>query len=146
MNYDDEPADDMPIFKDASVPSAKSYAVGYGKPPVEYQFKPGRFGNCRGRPGRSQSTAAVFETMFRSIVAMSIDGKRRRLSVRQVMALRAKRDILTGSPRVMRQWIAYAEKVEPVRSETGPQQTIDIDSLSDEQLRVLASIPLKPVE
>ena len=27
-----------------------SYAVGYAKPPVDSQFKPGHSGNARGRP------------------------------------------------------------------------------------------------
>lgn len=61
--------------------SEPSYVVGYRQPPLQHRFKPGHSGNKRGRPKRSHSTAAVFEAMFRSTVAMTVDGKRRRLTV-----------------------------------------------------------------
>ena len=32
------------------------YAVGYGKPPQEHRFQPGRSGNPRGRPSRKKPT------------------------------------------------------------------------------------------
>jgi hypothetical protein len=116
-----------------------TYAVGYGRPPVAHRFTPGEFGNRRGRPRRSQPNAAVFEEMYKSTVTIIIDGKRRRLTLRQVVALRAKKEILTGNPRTIERWMAYSDKVEPHRSESAQQQ-IDVNSLTDEQLTVLASI------
>ena len=77
--------------------------------------------------------------MFRSTVSMLVDGRRRRLTVRQVMALRAMKDILTGNPRAIERWLAYAEKVEPRVIETDALQ-LDCTLLTEEQLRVIASI------
>jgi hypothetical protein len=34
---------------------AENYEVGYGRPPKEFQFRPGRSGNPRGRPRRTLS-------------------------------------------------------------------------------------------
>ena len=35
-------------------------AVGYGRPPVNRQFKPGQSGNPRGRPKGSKNFATIF--------------------------------------------------------------------------------------
>ena len=72
---------------------------------------------------------------------MMVDGRRRRLTVRQAMALRAMKDILTGNPRVIERWLTYAEKVERLQANLG-EQRIDLTSLTEEQLRVLASLKI----
>ena len=70
---------------------------------------------------------------------MMVDGGRRRLTVRQAMALRAMKEILTGNPRAIERWLAYAETVEP-RASVHDALQLDCDSLTEEQLRVIASI------
>ena len=139
MSRDRKPVRGKPISPDDLPPDGEAYTVGYGRPPSAHRFKPGESGNPRGRPRRSHSTAAVFEAMFRSTVPMMVDGRRRRLTVRQAMALRAMKEILTGNPRAIERWLTYAEKVEPRVIETDALQ-LDCDSLTEEQLRVLASI------
>ena len=57
------------------------------------------------------------------------------------MALRAMKDILTGNPRVIERWLTYAEKVERLQANLG-EQRIDLTSLTEEQLRVLASLKI----
>ena len=139
MSRDRKPVHGKPHPPVITPPDDEPYKVGYGKPPTEHRLKPGQSGNRRGRPRRSHSTAAVFEAMFRSTVPMIVDGRRRRFTVRQAMALRAMKDILTGNPRAIERWLAYAEKVEPRVIEHDALQ-LDCDSLTEEQLRVLASI------
>lgn len=40
-------------------PSDRDYAVGYGKPPADTRFQPGRSGNPKGRPKGSRNKAAA---------------------------------------------------------------------------------------
>ena len=49
MNHDDDD-DEKP-----KIPPTGLYDVGYGKPPVEHQFKPGESGNVDGRPKGSRN-------------------------------------------------------------------------------------------
>ena len=125
----------------AASDATPTYAIGYGKPPVQHQFKPGESGNRRGRPRRGQSIDGVYATMFQSIIPMLVDGKRRRLTMLEAMALRSKKDLLTGSPRTIERWLAYARQTEPATIAPGKHE-IDYDGLTDEQLRVIASITL----
>ena len=116
--------------------------IGYGRPPAEHRFKPGQSGNPKGRPRRGHSTADVFEAMFRSIVTIVVDGKRRRVTVREAMAMRTKKEVLNGNPRVIERWLAYAEKVEQRSAERHADRKLDLTGLTDEQLRAIASIEI----
>ncbi len=116
--------------------------VGYGKPPAQHRFKPGQSGNPAGRPRRGHSTADVFEAMFRTTVSMVVDGKRRRVTVREVMARRTMKEILTGNSRAVERWLPYAEKVEQKSAERHANRRLDVAQLTEEQLRVLASIKM----
>ena len=51
------------------VARAKGYAVGYGKPPESTRFKPGQFGNPKGRPrGAKNKTPRLNEERLKEIV------------------------------------------------------------------------------
>ena len=55
----------------ATRPSHASYEVGFGKPPVETRFKPGRSGNPGGRPRGSRNKAprpALHEERLKDII------------------------------------------------------------------------------
>ena len=68
--------------------SGSNYQVGYGKPPREHRFKPGRSGNPRGRPRGAKSTATVVsELLNRKLEVLSAAGVRR-ISVREAILTR----------------------------------------------------------
>jgi hypothetical protein len=78
-------------------------AVGYGRPPVERQFKPGRSGNAKGRPKKQERSWTTLQ-MWRDImtasneeISVTINGRVRKLSkfevtLRNAMNLSAKGD------------------------------------------------------
>jgi hypothetical protein len=59
---------------------APEYSVGYGRPPVHSQFKPGRSGNPKGRPKGSHNVAAERRKFFATKIVLPVGGKKRRVS------------------------------------------------------------------
>lgn len=62
------------------------YEVGYGKPPIATRFKKGNRANPRGRPRGSTSIAAILQRAL-DAPAVAADGKRHRLTKRELMVL-----------------------------------------------------------
>ena len=68
--------------------------VGYGKPPTEHQFPPGRSGNPRGRPkGRKNIATLVNEVLFMP-VAVSGVGRKRKVPMIHAALIGAAQDAL----------------------------------------------------
>jgi hypothetical protein len=66
----------------------KSYDVGYCKPPVAHQFKPGQSGNpsgSRGRGGKPMLAASIKKALLKKQL-VTIDGKQRRMSRIDIIA------------------------------------------------------------
>jgi hypothetical protein len=64
------------------------YPVGYAKPPSNTRFKPGQSGNPRGRPKGAKNFGTAIEDELRARVTVTENGKRRRVSKREVIAKR----------------------------------------------------------
>ena len=62
------------------------YEVGFGKPPRSTQFKPGRSGNPTGRPRGAKNFAVAIEQELITRVTVTENGRRRRISKREVIA------------------------------------------------------------
>ncbi len=66
----------------------KGYDVGYCKPPVAHQFKPGQSGNpsgSRGRGGKTMLAASIKKALLKK-QTVTIDGKQRRMSRIDIIA------------------------------------------------------------
>ena len=63
-----------------------SYEVGFSKPPRSTQFKPGQSGNPAGRPHGAKNFATALEDELRAPVTVTENGKRKRISKREVIA------------------------------------------------------------
>ena len=62
------------------------YEVGFGKPPRSRQFKPGTSGNTAGRPRGAKNFATALEQELKSRVIVTENGRRKRISKREVIA------------------------------------------------------------
>lgn len=63
-------------------------AVGYARPPTSAQFKPGQSGNPTGRPKGAKNFGTAIEDELRARVTVTENGRRRRVSKREVIAKR----------------------------------------------------------
>src|SRR5260221_2753243 len=62
------------------------YEIGFGKPPRSRQFKPGESGNPAGRPRGAKNFATAIEQELNSRVIVNENGRRKRISKREVIA------------------------------------------------------------
>jgi len=75
------------------------YKIGYRKPPRHSQFKPGTSGNRVGRPRRSRNIDTLFEQQLDRIVAVTRDGRKVRVSVREVIVMNIVKAAANGDAR-----------------------------------------------
>jgi Family of unknown function (DUF5681) len=62
------------------------FEVGFGKPPRPTRFKPGQSGNPNGRPRGAKNFAIAIGQELDSRVTVTENGRRRRISKREVIA------------------------------------------------------------
>ena len=80
---------------------SSDYLVGYGRPPKASQFRPGKSGNPKGRPKGSRSVWAFLKAAIEQKVAVTENGKTRRISALEVMLRRLVNDAMRSDPRVL---------------------------------------------
>ena len=78
--------------------SDRPYEVGYGKPPKNTRFQPGRSGNPRGRPKGRASLAKIVEKQLYRPMAVKVEGKLERLPALDVAIMRLMQHALQGPP------------------------------------------------
>ena len=64
------------------------YPVGYAKPPLNTKFRPGQSGNPSGRPKGAKNFGTAIDAELRARVTVTENGKRKRVSKREVIAKR----------------------------------------------------------
>lgn len=64
----------------------KDYEVGYGKPPKQSQFKPGRSGNPRGRPKQKRTLTAKLEHELKKSITITENGRSTKVSKGDALA------------------------------------------------------------
>ena len=94
-------------------------AVGYRRPPVNRQFKPGQSGNPRGKPKGSKNFPTMFaEAMSRPVTVRDKKGKIRRLSKQELMVEVMVNKALAGDPKAFAAVVQFAEKFEVFKRQT----------------------------
>lgn len=65
----------------------EGYAVGYGKPPKNTQFKSGQSGNPKGRPRKNTTFKEDVEAVMRSKITVTEDGKALKITKSRAIAV-----------------------------------------------------------
>jgi hypothetical protein len=73
--------------------------VGYGRPPKEHQFRPGKSGNERGRPRGAKNTSTILHEILGRKIDVNIAGSTRRMTLREAILMRFAQDALKGNPK-----------------------------------------------
>ncbi|MBR1153973.1 DUF5681 domain-containing protein [Bradyrhizobium sp. JYMT SZCCT0428] len=71
--------------------------VGYGKPPREHQFKPGKSGNPKGRPKGAKNPETILLELLQQQVGLNERGKARRITILEAIFRRIIEDGLKGN-------------------------------------------------
>ncbi|WP_018409329.1 DUF5681 domain-containing protein [Methylocystis rosea] len=91
-------------------PPDGEYSVGYGRPPQQTRFQPGRSGNPKGRPKGSRSVGAILQHIIRQKIAVTENGKTRWMSTLEVMFRRLVRDALRSDARAMKLLLSLVDR------------------------------------
>jgi hypothetical protein len=101
-------------------------AVGYGRPPVNRQFKPGQSGNPRGRPKGSKNLATMFaEALNEKMKVRTKDGRTRTLSKQELMVEVMINNAMAGDTKAFATVVQFMDKYEVFR-----RLTVDHDELA----------------
>jgi Family of unknown function (DUF5681) len=115
------------------------YTVGYGRPPKATQFKAGKTGNPRGRPKGSRTVGAILQDILRQKIAVTENGKTRRIAALEVMLRRLVNDAMRSDAKAMKLLLALVERY----AET-TEAKVQLGELLAEDREILAEYLLAP--
>jgi hypothetical protein len=113
-----------------------SYEVGFSKPPRSTQFKPGQSGNPAGRPRGAKNFATAIEEELQARVIVTENGKRKRISKREVIAKHLVNKAASGDLKAIPLLLNETRLREGNHADAGPDQVFD----TSEDRNVLDSI------
>jgi len=113
-----------------------SYEVGFSKPPRSTQFKPGQSGNPAGRPRGAKNFATAIEEELQARVIVTENGKRKRISKREVIAKHLVNKAASGELKAIPLLLNETRLREGNHADAGPDQVFD----TSEDRNVLDSI------
>ena len=93
------------------------YKVEYKKPPRDTQYKPGQSGNPNGRPKRDPTLAEAFKKQLRARVTTNVDGKPKKMSFLDAIAMQHTRKASAGDVKSTKLVIQLSEP--PRESDAG---------------------------
>jgi hypothetical protein len=96
---------------DKETPSG-DYEVGYGKPPKEHQFQPGRSGNIRGRRKSKKSGSTDLSELLNEPVKVTTGGKFREMGSFEASLRKLVKRALEGDLRAILKFIKICEEYE----------------------------------
>lgn len=85
-------------------------AVGYGRPPQATQFKKGQSGNPRGRPKGSRPVGALLQDILGQRIAVTENGKTRRLPALEIMLRRLANDAMRSEPAAVKLMLSLVDR------------------------------------
>src|SRR6202051_4867507 len=103
-----------------NVPKPSRYAVGYGRPPKPTQFKKGKSGNPKGRPAGSKNVASVLLDVIKQKIAVTENGRTRRVPVFEVILRRLANDAMRNEPRAVKLMLSLVDRYADTSETTEP--------------------------
>lgn len=89
----------------------RDYDVGYGRPPREHRFEPGKSGNPRGRPKGARSLHSEVDALLSTKITITEQGKKRRINILTALLKRlVQRAVADGDLRAIQQVLALASQ------------------------------------
>ncbi|WP_368507586.1 DUF5681 domain-containing protein [Bradyrhizobium lupini] len=108
-----------------------NYEVGYGKPPRERRFKPGRSGNPRGRPKKCPTMLELFAHELKRTRTIVEDGQRLRIQTDKILVKRIVDLALKANVWALRTSMAVIEQVREIE---GAKLERDCHAMTTEEL------------
>lgn len=100
------------------------YEVGYGRPPKHTQFVKGASGNPKGRPKGSKSFAAILNKNGRQLIEITENGRRRRITKFEAIALQLVNQGASGNLKAIRDLLRVVQQAEA--NQTGPDPLTEL--------------------
>jgi hypothetical protein len=115
--------------------------VGYGRPPKATQFKKGQSGNPKGRPKGTRPVGAVLQEILGQRIAVTENGRTRRLPALEVMLRRLANDAMRSEPSALKLMLSLVD-----RDGDSPEAEIRFNDILAEDKEILANFLKKPAE
>jgi hypothetical protein len=115
--------------------------VGYGRPPKATQFKKGQSGNPKGRPKGTRPVGAVLQEILGQRIAVTENGRTRRLPALEVMLRRLANDAMRSEPSALKLMLSLVD-----RYGDSPEAEIRFNDILAEDKEILANFLKKPAE
>lgn len=103
----------------------EDYEVGYKKPPVNHQFKPGKSGNPKGRPKNSKNFNTLLMRELETTVLLQEGGKTVEASKLQAFVKRMVNNAIQGNVQAMK----MLSSILGTDPEVEPEKLVDQDDL-----------------
>src|SRR5437868_3298128 len=104
---------------------ANPFEVGFGKPPRSRRFKPGQSGNPNGRPRGAKNFATALEEELNARLTVTENGRRRRISKREVIAKHLVNKAASGDLKAIPLLLNETRARENEAADAGPDQVFD---------------------
>lgn len=129
---------DRPPHAPDQQPAQQHYEVGYGKPPVDYRFKPGISGNPRGRRRGVKNFNTVVRDAATRQITVRDNGKPKRMPLIEAFFWLISRDALRGDHRAARILLDALRNLPDEGPATATQLPEDDRKLLENALRRMA--------
>jgi hypothetical protein len=113
-----------------------AYEVGYGRPPREHRFQPGRSGNPRGRPKGARNLASVVAATLGERIVVTENGRRKRITKLEAAVKQLVNRAAAGDARPMQLLLALVQACDsrPPPS-SGPEEPAAADAIVLDEIR-----------